>query len=83
MHHPVMPPAQKQQIIHAGFTAIRPVDDVVRIDKPATVTTGESATMVSSLQGPPDGGWNSAGFASHAKRFSLFIFQPVHHARIT
>ena len=49
MHHPVMPAAQEDQVVHTGLTAIRPVSDVMRIDKAAADTTRKAASAIAAL----------------------------------
>ena len=60
MHQPMVPPAEQNEIIDAGFTAIGPVPDVVGIDKLIACTARETAAPIPSFQGTPYGGWNSA-----------------------
>jgi len=59
MYEVMMVPAQQDEIIEARFTAIRPVSNVVTVDKLVVGATREAATAVSGPQGEPHGGRNS------------------------
>ena len=60
MHQPMVPPAEQNQILDPGLTAIGPVPDVVGIDKLVAATARETAAPIPSFQGTPYGGWNGA-----------------------
>jgi hypothetical protein len=49
MHEVMMVPAQQYEVIEARFAAIRPVPDVVTIDKLVICTAWEAATSVTGL----------------------------------
>jgi len=42
MHQPVVPAAQQNEVIQVGFTTIRPVLNMMRIDKPPAGAAGQS-----------------------------------------
>ena len=46
--------AQKNQIIHARLTAIRPVLDMVSVNIVFASAAGKAAAMIAALQGPAD-----------------------------
>ena len=83
MHQPMVPPAQQQQIVHRGLTAIHPVLNVMGIDETAAVTARETAATVPAFQCTPDGWWNGAGFAADVEGLAVFIVMPVHHRAVT
>ena len=49
MDEPVVVTAQQDQVFHAGFTAIGPMVDVMRVDKSAASASRKLATLVAEL----------------------------------
>ena len=66
MHQVMMMSAEQYQVVHIGLTAIRPVGDVVGIDKATAGTTRKAATAIATLQGSANGRGNAAGLAPDA-----------------
>ena len=70
MGHPMVGPAQQQQVREGRWPTLRPVDHVVRVAPGLrTVAAGESAVAVPHDDRPTHGGWHDRRPAAHVERF--------------
>ena len=70
-------PAQQYQVVYGRFTAIRPMLDVMRIDKVAVGAAGKAATAIAPLQGAANGRRNGAAFTPDVQGLTIFFIQPL------
>src|SRR5438067_13739310 len=69
MDHPVMPPAQQQEILERARTTFRPVHDVMRVAPSVwAVASREPADPVAHDHRSADGGWNDRRAATSVER---------------
>ena len=60
VHEPMMGRAEDHQIVQRRLAAFRPMPDVVRVQIPFMMATGERAAAVAREQGALERGWNRA-----------------------
>src|SRR5271154_2831820 len=71
----VVQPAQRDQVIEFGRSAVGPVLDVVRIEVALVGAAGEAATGIPGVKGTADRRRNAARLASHIERRTLFVLE--------
>ena len=75
---PVMVPAQQHEVVERRLAAVRPVFDVVAVEKRTMRAAGKTAAAVPRAQGSPDNGWNGPGLAADGQRLAVLICDKPH-----
>ena len=82
MHKPVVMAAKQHQVIQLRFAAIRPVDDMMRVNVALRGAARKSTAVVTVLQSPAQSRCDVARTAANIEGVSASILQPVHHPTI-
>jgi hypothetical protein len=75
---PMVGPADKTDILHAGLTPFGPVLDVMGLQVTGPVAPRKPADSVTARKGTPERGRDLPGLATHVQNVSLFVLRSGH-----